>query len=136
MYEEIDPRSAHERQQQGWVYVDVRSPQEFAQGHPEGAVNIPILFMGPLGMTPNEDFAEVVQRRFPPDRPLLLGCKSGGRSARAAMILAQHGYQQLANVAGGFDGAPGVHGWSFLGLPSSTDLDGVSWEAMKQEATR
>ncbi len=25
MYEEIDPRSAHERQQQGWVYVDVRS---------------------------------------------------------------------------------------------------------------
>ena len=130
-YDEIDPRAAHERQQQGWRYIDVRSPQEFAQGHPEGAVNIPILFMGPLGMQPNLEFVDVVRKHFAPDQPLLLGCKSGGRSARAAMALEQAGFQQLANVAGGFSGAPGVHGWSFLGLPVSTEVQGVSWEDLK-----
>lgn len=124
-YDEIDPRAARERQQQGWRYIDVRSPQEFAQGHPEGAVNIPILFMGPLGTQPNPEFVDVVRKHFAPGEPLLLGCKSGGRSARACMALEQAGYQQLANVAGG------MQGWSSLGLPSSTDLEGVSWEDLK-----
>ena len=35
---------------------------EFAQGHPEGAINIPIAVPGAAGMMPNPDFLNVVQK--------------------------------------------------------------------------
>jgi rhodanese-related sulfurtransferase len=121
MYETVDVRTASAKQREGWSYLDVRSPQEFAQGHPEGAVNVPILFMGPAGNQPNPRFLEIVQRLFPQqDTPLLLGCRSGARSARAAEILAAAGYARLANVAGG------MMDWDANGLPRSTS--GRTWE--------
>src|SRR5262249_44079008 len=48
-FESVSVRTARERQQTGWTYVDVRSPEEFAQGHPEGSVNVPIFMMGAGG---------------------------------------------------------------------------------------
>ncbi len=126
-YEELDPQASHRRQGEGWRYVDVRSEQEFAQGHPEGAVNIPIAFPGPMGMRPNPRFLEIVQKHFPADTPLILGCKSGGRSARACEVLAAAGYAKLVNVSGGFLGSPAVAGWQQQGLPASTETAGVSY---------
>lgn len=120
-YEEIDPQTCHQRQQEGWRYVDVRSEHEFAQGHPEGAVNVPLFSMGPMGMEPNPDFLAVMQRHFPPQTPLLMGCRSGGRSARACELLAAAGYQRLVNVAGGVSGSATVRGWREEGLPWSTE---------------
>ena len=109
-YEPVDPKTARERQSQGWTYVDVRSAEEFAQGHPEGAVNVPILLQGPFGLAPNPKFLQVMQRLYGTETPLLLGCRSGGRSARACELLASQGYTKLANVEGGFLGGPGAPG--------------------------
>ncbi len=129
--EEIDPKTAAERQAQGARYIDVRTPEEFAAGHPVGAVNIPVSFASATGMVPNPDFVSVVQRHFSADTQLLMGCKSGGRSARALQMLASAGYTNLANVAGGFVGAPGQPGWSVLDLPITTETEGVSYDDLK-----
>ncbi|MEN0062621.1 MAG: rhodanese-like domain-containing protein [Myxococcota bacterium] len=129
--EDIDPKTALQRQSEGARYIDVRAPEEFAAGHPTGAVNIPIAFATPTGMAPNPEFVSVVQRHFSPDTTLLLGCKSGGRSARALQALAAAGFTNLANVVGGFYGGPGAPGWSDLGLPSSTETEGVSYDDLK-----
>ncbi len=56
-----------------YVYVDVRSVQEFEQGHVPGSYNIPILFMTPGGMQPNPDFLAVVKRRFAKGQKIVFG---------------------------------------------------------------
>ena len=39
----VSVREARDKQREGYTYVDVRSIPEFEQGHPEGAVNVPLL---------------------------------------------------------------------------------------------
>lgn len=114
--EEIDPQEAKRRQDDGWTYVDVRTPEEFAAGHPAGAVNIPVAFLQGGSMVANPDFLARM-KQFPADRSLLMGCKSGGRSMRAAQMLEASGYSSLANVVGGFHGSAVQRGWKDLGLP-------------------
>jgi rhodanese-related sulfurtransferase len=128
-YDVFDPRTARERQQEGWAYVDVRTPDEFAAGHPEGAVNVPIMLFTAAGPQPNDRFVEAVLALFPPGSRLLMGCKSGGRSARACDALAAAGYTQLANVDGGYHGSPLTRGWLDEGLPTSTE--GQTWDAVQ-----
>lgn len=108
------------------VYLDVRSSMEFAQGHPPGAINVPLAEFDPArGMYPNPRFAEVVGKLFPPATPLVVGCASGGRSKQAQAVLAQKGYGDVANVLGGFAGGMGptgpVAGWAGCGLPVAKD---------------
>jgi E3 ubiquitin-protein ligase RNF13 len=106
----------------GWTYVDVRTVEEFQRGHAPGAYNVPIAVTGPGGMTLNEDFVAVMQRRFPKDTKLILGCAAGIRSERACEALASSGYTQLVNMNGGFTGrrdAMGrvvVEGWQGHGF--------------------
>ena len=135
---EIDSREAHAEMQAdpAIVYVDVRSQAEYDQGHPEGAWNLPVLLTGTLGMRPNAEFLEVAARVLPKDAPLIIGCRSGQRSAMACQMLAQAGFQDLANVAGGFHGGIGVAGpvagWGSCGLPSSTSpTPGKSWTELR-----
>ena len=117
----VTPRQAHEQQTGGAVYLDVRSIPEFEQGHPAGAFNVPLLHMDPATgqMRPNPDFLPVVRGNFPPDTPMVIGCKMGGRSAQACELLASAGFHDVANVLGGFGGAPqmGQRGWAQEGLP-------------------
>ena len=47
---------------EGYVYVDVRSLPEFEAGHPTGAYNVPLMHQGPAGMTPNPDFMAVMEK--------------------------------------------------------------------------
>jgi rhodanese-related sulfurtransferase len=108
---------------QGYVYVDVRSVPEFAAGHPQGAYNVPLMNMGPGGMAPNPDFISVMAT-FPKDARLIVGCKAGGRSARAAAMLESAGYTNVIDQRAGFEGAPdpatgriGEPGWRPAGLP-------------------
>lgn len=135
-HEEIDPPTAWARQQHGWAHVDVRSPEEFAAGHPAGAVNVPLFFFGPRGGEPNDRFVEVMTSRYPVDQPLLLFCRSGGRSDHACRVLAALGYPTLANVLGGWVGGPGpdgpVAGWVEHGLPADTRTDGCGWDALSR----
>ena len=123
---------------QGYVYVDVRSVPEFAAGHPTGAYNVPLMNMGPGGMTPNADFLAVMGT-FPKDAKLVVGCKAGGRSARAASLLESAGYTSVVDQRAGFEGAPDPStgrisepGWRPAGLPVTTAaLPDRTYEALK-----
>ena len=107
---------------EAWSYVDVRSVEEFQGGHPPLAFNVPLATRGAAGMAPNPEFAAVMQRSFAKDAKLVVGCASGGRSARACEMLAAAGFTSLANMECGFLGARdesgrSMPGWQPLGLP-------------------
>lgn len=67
--------------------VDVRSPAEYASGHVEGAVNLPLdrLTQDAPALLPNKS------------APLVLYCVSGARSEMALQWLKQMGYAQVNN---------------------------------------
>jgi rhodanese-related sulfurtransferase len=110
------------------VYLDVRTPEEFAAGHPAGALNVPVLFFRGGGSSPNPDFVAGVQRLIPPATPVLVGCQAGGRSQRGAELLVAAGYSNVSNVRGGFGGARDetgrvvIPGWREAGLPVETGV--------------
>lgn len=121
----VSPEEAQSLLQQGYVYLDVRSEPEFEQGHVPGALNVPLLHAGPAGMTPNPEFLDVVQSAFGKDEKLIIGCKAGSRSRRAAEMLVQAGYQTLCDLFTGWDGSRDAFGraqpgWSRVGLPVET----------------
>lgn len=78
-----DVTGAEARQlvQAGARLVDVRTPGEFATGHIPGAVNIPVQQL-------DERLAELE----PKDKPVVLYCRSGRRSATAARTLKSAGF--------------------------------------------
>ena len=69
--------------------IDVREPDEVAEGTLPGAVNIP------LGDLP--DRVGEIDR----SRPVILLCRSGGRSGKAAQFLVDNGFTEVTNLAGG-----------------------------------
>lgn len=73
----------------GVTVVDVRSPKEYAEGHLEGTVNIPV-----------DEIRDRISE-IPEGRPVCLVCHSGLRSYIAARILEQNGYE-CSHLAGGF----------------------------------
>jgi molybdenum cofactor guanylyltransferase len=85
---EIDVDTLAERQGSGSVIIDVRMPDEYVEGHVAGARLIP------LPEVPDR-LAEV-----PTDQPVLVICKSGGRSLRATEFYVAQGID-ATNVAGG-----------------------------------
>jgi rhodanese-related sulfurtransferase len=113
----VTPQEAKALMDEGYVYVDVRSIPEFDKGHPVGAFNVPLMNMGPTGMTPNSDFALVMEKNFPKDARLIVGCKMGGRSAKAGNVLESLGYTAVVDQKGGYEGQPGDPGWVPAGLP-------------------
>jgi rhodanese-related sulfurtransferase len=136
---QITVRQAHQQQEAGAKYLDVRSIPEFEAGHPAGAFNIPLLHLDQATgqMRPNPDFVAVVRATFPPETALVIGCKMGGRSAHACELLANAGYQQVTNVLGGFSGAPqmGQIGWAQAGLPVEETTDPErEYDALHQKA--
>lgn len=106
------------------VYIDVRTEGEFAAGHPQGAINIPVAFPGPGGqMAVNPDFVRVVEAVVPKDAKVVCGCQVGGRSQIAADLMAQAGYADLTNMRGGYGGLQDpetgevIPGWQDEGYP-------------------
>ena len=142
MHEEITPPDAYQllSESQGYCYLDVRTVEEFQAGHPVGAVNVPVVQPDPAtgGMTPNPDFLRVVQANVDRSLHVIVGCKSGDRSAMAAEILSQAGYQKVSNMVGGFHGAHGPGGqagWATLSLPvAKTPADGASYDDLRARA--
>jgi rhodanese-related sulfurtransferase len=137
---EVTPQQAHEilNNDASAVYIDVRTEREFAIGHPQRAVNIPVAFPDPSrGMTMNDEFVNVVKANFSPDTKIIVGCQAGPRSTAAANLLQQAGFQDVANLLGGFggmrDGMGNVNapGWAASGLPVSNDNgEGVSYQSL------
>lgn len=136
----ITVQQAHQEQAQGARYLDVRSIPEFEGGHPEGAFNVPLMHADPQTrqMQPNGEFLAVVRANFPLDAPIVIGCQMGGRSAKAAEILSNAGYQQVTNVLGGYGGAPqfGHAGWVQAGLPIETTTGADrTYESLRKNAS-
>ncbi len=71
------------------VIIDVRQPEEYAEGHIPGAVLIP------LGELANR-LSEV-----PTDKPVILVCRSGNRSVQALQLLQEAGFTNGHNMVGG-----------------------------------
>lgn len=69
----------------GAFLVDVRTPQEFAQGHVQGSVNIPL------------DQVQSNLSQFKGKKNIVVFCRSGNRSTQAKRILDQNGIQNVYN---------------------------------------
>lgn len=72
--------------EQGAQLLDVRSAAEFAQGAAPGAKNIPVQIL------------PVMADQLLRDRPVVVYCQAGGRSAQAQMILRGLGFAQIHNA--------------------------------------
>jgi phage shock protein E len=68
--------------------LDVRTPQEYAEGHVPGAVNVP-----------HDQLASRLAE-VPKDKDVVLYCKSGRRAGIAADVLAANGYTRLSHLEG------------------------------------
>jgi rhodanese-related sulfurtransferase len=97
----IHPREALTllSQRQQVFLLDVRTVGEFRQGHLEGAHLIPIEQVG-------KRLAEI-----PRDRPVLVYCAVGSRSAQVYSYLARRGYPEVYNLDGG------IYAWAAQGYP-------------------
>jgi rhodanese-related sulfurtransferase len=122
----------------GYVYVDVRSIPEFEAGHPAGAYNIPIMHQTSAGMQPNAEFFRIIEAVFPKDAKLVLGCRSGHRSLRAAEMLIQAGYEDVVDQRAGTAGARDAFGqlqeagWEAAGLEVGTEAHpGRGYDALR-----
>jgi hydroxyacylglutathione hydrolase len=73
-----------------FMLLDVRTAEEYAEGHIKGALLIPV--------------QELQQRisEVPQDKQVYIYCRSGVRSVRASKILVNAGYTRIENVQGGF----------------------------------
>ncbi len=93
---------------EGWHFVDVREGDEFAAGHVPGAKLVPRGFL--------EVKADLEHPKRDPwladrERPLILYCGGGHRSALAADTLREMGFRRVVSMAEGFAG------WTKRGYP-------------------
>ncbi|WP_373947996.1 rhodanese-like domain-containing protein [Vibrio pomeroyi] len=86
---------ASERADIGWdliekgaMVVDVRTPEEFKQGHLDNAINYPLSEVA-------THFASIDK-----DQPIVLYCRSGNRSGQAYQFLQAQGFTQIHNAGG------------------------------------
>jgi rhodanese-related sulfurtransferase len=85
---DISGSNARKLVTQGATLIDVRSANEFASGHVDGAKNIPV---DTIGTRLDE---------IPKDKPVVVYCQSGVRSARAAHVLRTKGYAAVHDLGG------------------------------------
>lgn len=83
------------------LLLDVRTQQEFQQGHIASATNIP------LGLVDTR-ISDIQNKK---SSPVILICQSGNRSMQAARTLKKHGFENLFNLSGG------MSGWQQANLP-------------------
>lgn len=87
------------------MVVDVREATEYAQGHIADAKHIPLAQLG-------ERLKELTRYK---DKPVLLHCQGGVRSAKACDLLAKNGFTKLYNLQGG------INAWQQAKLPVVKD---------------
>ena len=102
----LDPTSFKKKREESisFTLVDVRTPEEFAMNHLDGAKNMDVNAV---------DFAESA-KTIDKSKPVMVYCKSGGRSATATTILREMGYTV-------FELAGGILNWQSVGLPIASD---------------
>ena len=89
----IEPEKYEESIKIGAVQlIDVRTPEEFREGHIDGAVNIDLF---------SDDFSGAFAK-FNKNQPVYIYCRSGNRSQKAAVKLSEMGFQTIIDLRGGF----------------------------------
>ena len=83
------------------VRLDVRTAEEYADGHIRKAINIDVL---------KSDFEQKAVATLPKDRIIAINCRSGKRSKNAARILVKNGYEVIELDSG-------FNGWTSKGMP-------------------
>ena len=94
VYRKITPEEAKEMMaEEGVLILDVREKSEFDEGYIEGALLLPVgnINGGDLSLIPDKD------------QKLLLYCRSGNRSGKAAKKLVEYGYTQVYDFGGIID---------------------------------
>lgn len=98
----IDVNTAQQTLQQSQVkLLDVRTAEEYAQGHIPGAQNIDFL---------GNNFSEEI-KKLDPQQHYVVYCASGNRSQKATQQMSDLGFTQVQNVLGGFQA------WQSQNLP-------------------
>lgn len=91
--QEIEKEHLKKMLEKGAILVDVRSPQEFAEGHLEKAILLPEY--------------EIIKKanEILPDltRPIIVYCSSGHRSKKAQKVLQKLGYQNVYHLCQGLE---------------------------------
>jgi E3 ubiquitin-protein ligase RNF13 len=74
-HQNLEPQDAKARLDEGgWTFLDVRTVEEFDEGHVPGSYNVPLLLQSPTGArVPNPEFLAVVKRHFGYESGLVLG---------------------------------------------------------------
>ena len=95
----VSVQQLREAAQSGALVLDVREPFEYAEGHVEGSLLVPL--------------ATVAARsgEFPKDEPVYVFCRTGNRSLQAAQTLVAAGFTDVRNVEGG------IVAWTAARLP-------------------
>lgn len=88
---EIKEINYEEIKNDDYIIIDVRSKNEYAEGHINGAINIP------LSVIKEET------NKIPKDKKVLVYCQSGSRSKKALKILENLGYTEVYNLKGGLE---------------------------------
>lgn len=82
-----------EMQDSNVLIVDVRTPQEYGNGHIEGAINVNVL---------DTNFPAEVKAKVEMGKQVMIYCRSGKRSARASRIMKDLGYPVIYDLKGGY----------------------------------
>lgn len=85
----ISGQEARALVQGGALLLDVRSPEEYAAGHVDGALNIPV-----------DALATRLDEVGPKERPVVVYCRSGVRSRKARALLLEKGWVKVENLGG------------------------------------
>lgn len=132
----VSAKEAHSLLAEDYRFLDVRTVEEYGAGHPAGAYNIPVMHRGPAGMAENPDFVQVVQQHFALDAKLVLGCKAGGRSLKAAGILRAAGFCDVVDMRPGWAGKRDAfgslseEGWQAAELPTELVTPGRDYDSL------
>jgi rhodanese-related sulfurtransferase len=94
----------------GWTLIDVREPDEFAEGHIPGALNFP---RGFLEVRADFEHPKRDQRLQDRNQRFICYCGGGHRSLLAAKTLKEMGFADAVSLSGGWTG------WVENGLPST-----------------
>ena len=86
-------------QKDNYIILDFRTKEEFNSGHLDSALLIPV------------DELEARYVELTENKPIIVYCKSGRRSAKAAAILISKGFSQVYDMTGGIDA------WTIIGYP-------------------
>jgi rhodanese-related sulfurtransferase len=100
---EVSPKEAQIRMQQGAILVDVREPNEYEEVHASGARLMPLSAF------------EAAHSSLSKDAEIVMICRSGARSERAGQMLLDNGYTNVTNLTGG------TMAWVQDGLPTGDD---------------